>query len=1102
MSGPMHPMSSCPDPGELAAFIDGTLGAADRIRLEEHLAGCDACRELLASTVQLLRVPATVGSGQPAASRRWRGALAIGAGLAAAASVLLAVWLNPGWFGGGDPRLEALVAAVGTERTFEGRLSGGFAYGAVRTPTRSGTDTANLSLLAAAGELQQAAAADPSAANLHAWGVAQLLLADYDNALVNLRDAAALAPQDARLQNDYASALLTRAARTGTSGDIARALELAETATTLDPDLREAWFNRAVALEGLALISRAREAWEAYLAKDSDSQWADEARTRVAALDQQGRKTSDPDLLRILETHGLSGAVATPTAESVAQYLEDELMPAWGTRAAAGVSDAQTAAAIVALANQVGASQGDRMMPDAAARIAAAGARPLAPNLRQLGRAHVAFRDLKRAFNAVEVARIDALASECARLFRQEQSPLEFWCEFYLSGAAFYRGNQPLSRSRAETLLTRVPPTYPIVRARLSHHLGGLSFAAGDYQVAIDRSITAADMLARADATTLSTAARQTAASAYVAISEFDPAWEHYAAALAAVADGSQPVRAYTLLNGIGTAALRASLPHVARHMFQTAIEQADAIGSVGRREEGLLGLARAQRALGLDSDSAQNLAIAESILPSLDTQAAGRWRADLQFAQAEALVDSDPAAAARRAAEAISTFRSIDTLFRQAQLHLYRARALIKSGDPVAAELELVQGVEATSTEAARISRPDLRHAFRTRTWEVQNELIRLYTDLGRHDDAFAVREAAAQSMIGEAEALKQQLSYLPHDDAYVAFADLGDHYVAWFVEDGIVRVAPLTASPAQVTNALRRLTPALRLENSERTAEHLTWLYEALIAPLGSLQRVRRLVIAADGGLADVPFAALVNASGRYLIQDMEVVYTASLRAYLASRSAAALSNDSLDAAVLCDPRNPTLSLPALPGTLDEAKAVAATYQSVATWCGDSATQEALRQALSRARVVHFGGHAIANRVNPWSSRLVLAPSAGNPEGALLLSDIPTSALRAIAPVTRVLVLAACSTASGVHEGRRDAVSLTTAFNSLGIPWIVATMWDIEDAAALAAFREFHTALAASDVDAARALRVSQMALIDKRVPPARWAGIVAVAGGAASN
>ena len=50
------------------------------------------------------------------------------------------------------------------------------------------------------------------------------------------------------------------------------------------PGLAGALFNRALALERLGPRTLAADAWERYLAADGSSPWADEARTRLAAI--------------------------------------------------------------------------------------------------------------------------------------------------------------------------------------------------------------------------------------------------------------------------------------------------------------------------------------------------------------------------------------------------------------------------------------------------------------------------------------------------------------------------------------------------------------------------------------------------------------------------------------------------------------------------------------------------------------------------------------------------------------------------------------------------------------------------------------------------
>jgi hypothetical protein len=179
----------------LSAYVDGTLDARERGDVETHLAACEECYELVTEVVaseedidaigQTPAPPAppvvSLLGGAPSADagrlpskvvpfvrRRW-GMGVVAAFGAAAAAVLVVLVLPDGIarFNTGDA-FDKLVAAVGDRRTVEGRLSADFSYGRFQPATRSGRTTENLTLVAAAGELQRAADANPTPENLHA----------------------------------------------------------------------------------------------------------------------------------------------------------------------------------------------------------------------------------------------------------------------------------------------------------------------------------------------------------------------------------------------------------------------------------------------------------------------------------------------------------------------------------------------------------------------------------------------------------------------------------------------------------------------------------------------------------------------------------------------------------------------------------------------------------------------------------------------------------------------------------------------------------------------------------------------------------------------
>lgn len=277
-----------PEAERLAAYADDVLLPDARRELERHLADCADCRAVVTETLALL---AEQSADKTNALRRRTINFIVG-GLGLAAALGLAVRLaGPGRpFGqeGDRPELRDVVAAMADQqvRPIDGRLTGGFSYASppssTRGPGRSGTG--NLALIAAAAARQRAADANPTGESLHDLGVAQLLLGQRDEALATLDKAVALRPRDAGLESDLASAYLARAAIHASRQDAEKALAAADLALAIEPELRPALFNRALAAEQTMTPAMAAAAWKAFITAETDQRWKDEAQRRLQAL--------------------------------------------------------------------------------------------------------------------------------------------------------------------------------------------------------------------------------------------------------------------------------------------------------------------------------------------------------------------------------------------------------------------------------------------------------------------------------------------------------------------------------------------------------------------------------------------------------------------------------------------------------------------------------------------------------------------------------------------------------------------------------------------------------------------------------------------------
>ena len=257
--------NGCPEPEVLAAYVDRGLSLTERARVDAHLASCPQCIALVAGVARTVAevsalVPDAVVTAEatPLVTRRaLAGAVAAAAAVIAivAAPSLVRPWLDR------DAGLVSLVDNVGEQRSVLGRLTGGFPHAPLGVPSAGGQDgraagTDRVQLTA--GKIRESFGERQTPSQLHALGVSQLLAGRYDDATQSLLAASREQPSNARFLNDVATAQLERARLGLRPDDLPRALAAADRARRIDPSLKEAWFNRALAASALSLTAEAQ----------------------------------------------------------------------------------------------------------------------------------------------------------------------------------------------------------------------------------------------------------------------------------------------------------------------------------------------------------------------------------------------------------------------------------------------------------------------------------------------------------------------------------------------------------------------------------------------------------------------------------------------------------------------------------------------------------------------------------------------------------------------------------------------------------------------------------------------------------------------------
>jgi CHAT domain-containing protein len=251
--------------------------------------------------------------------------------------------------------------------------------------------------------------------------------------------------------------------------------------------------------------------------------------------------------------------------------------------------------------------------------------------------------------------------------------------------------------------------------------------------------------------------------------------------------------------------------------------------------------------------------------------------------------------------------------------------------------------------------------------------------------------------------------------------------------------------------------------------TADTASQLHDLVIAPLlDKLHGISTLAIIRNEELADIPFGALFDVNrGQYLAERFTIVHAPSARAAVELSKRARESHDSTLLAIGATRTEGEI----LAGADREVADITARSLCARVLSGREATPDAIERALTENAVIHYGGHIVRRGAD---LRLLLAPSRGR-DG---LSAQEIARLRM--DKARVVVLAGCRGASsGTSHGIIRTVA--DAFLMAGVPTVIATSYDLDDAEAPPTMRLLHAFLRDSE-DAAVALRKTTLAELQR--------------------
>ena len=275
-------------------------------------------------------------------------------------------------------------------------------------------------------------------------------------------------------------------------------------------------------------------------------------------------------------------------------------------------------------------------------------------------------------------------------------------------------------------------------------------------------------------------------------------------------------------------------------------------------------------------------------------------------------------------------------------------------------------------------------------------------------------------------------------------------------------------------------------RLAGQDAIFGVLEWLWDAVAAPvlseLGwddelSGNPGRRLWWAPGGLLGMLPLHAAgyhreaVRGSRRTVMDRAISSYTPTIRAlrYARERMAATRGDGLLKSLIIAMAKTPEAS--PLSGTWDEAQrvreALSVGSAEVTLLKDDLATTAGVLTRIDQSAIIHFGCHGLNDPSDPSQSRLLLHDHRANP---LTIGTLRSMRLAK----AQLAYLSACDTAvQGSLDLIDEFIQLSTAFQLLGFPQVIGTLWEIMDDFAAEVARDFYAQLVSDDgsVDTSKA-------------------------------
>jgi CHAT domain-containing protein len=294
----------------------------------------------------------------------------------------------------------------------------------------------------------------------------------------------------------------------------------------------------------------------------------------------------------------------------------------------------------------------------------------------------------------------------------------------------------------------------------------------------------------------------------------------------------------------------------------------------------------------------------------------------------------------------------------------------------------------------------------------------------------------------------------------------------------------------------------------NTPSQSQRLQQLHQILIAPIAEFlpkDPEQQVIFIPQDELFLVPFAALQDANGKYLIEQHTILTAPAIQVLQLTRNTkiarsanGAIGNNGAETLVVGNPTMPTITIGAyseslanLDGAEKEAVAIAKLLNTEAI-IGKQATKKSIVQQMLNAKTIHLATHGLLDDFKGLGvpGAIALAPDGTGEanDGLLTSSEILDLKLQA-----DLVVLSACDTGRGTITGD-GVIGLSRSLITAGVPSVIVSLWSVPDAPTSVLMTEFYNQLKQSP-NKAQALRQAMLKTMKDHPEPIDWAAFTLI-------